>query len=114
MWRLNLGVDLRDRDRGVEDGGCPRRSNWRWGARRLVHELVRHGVAAVPSRVAVHRVVARHGLVEQRPQRRKCSDYRRRERDAPMALWQLGIVDAVMIDIGSASLAEAKVGDRGR
>ena len=86
-----------------------RREHPRWGARRLVHELGRHGLTAVPSRVTVHRVLVRHGLVERRPRRRQRSDYRRWERDAPMALWQLDIVGGVMIDTGSGGLAEVKV-----
>jgi transposase InsO family protein len=90
-----------------------RREHPRWGARRLVHELERQGVVAVPSRVTVHRVLVRHGLIQQRPRRRPRSDYRRWERDAPMALWQLDIVGGVMIDtsdgVGGGGLVEAKV-----
>jgi hypothetical protein len=54
-------------------------------------------------------VLVRHGLVEQRHRRRKRSDCRRWERDAPMALWQLDDVGGVMIDTCSASLAEPEV-----
>jgi transposase InsO family protein len=90
-----------------------RREHPRWGARRVVHELERQGVDPVPSRMTVHRVLVRHGLIQQRPRRRPRSDYRRWERDAPMALWQLDIVGGVMIDTsdetGGGGLVEAKV-----
>ena len=40
----------------------------------------------VPGRAAVHRMLARNGLVKPQEQQ-----YRRWERDAPMQLWQLDI-----------------------
>jgi transposase InsO family protein len=71
-----------------------RREHPRWGARRIAHELIRTGTA-VPSRITVHRVLARHGLVVPRSRRRKQDTYRRWERDKPMALWQIDIVGGV-------------------
>ena len=41
-----------------------RREHPRWGARRIGFELGQRGLAAVPGRATVHRVLARNGLVE--------------------------------------------------
>lgn len=40
-----------------------RRAHPRWGARRIARELARAGASSAPSRITVHRVLARHGLV---------------------------------------------------
>jgi signal peptidase I len=40
----------------------------------------------LPSRITVHRVLVRHGLVDERPRRRRREDYQRWERDRPMEL----------------------------
>jgi transposase InsO family protein len=75
-----------------------RREHPRWGPRRLVHELARAGrVHPVPSRMTVHRILVRHGLIEPGARRKKCADYVRWERPAPMALWQLDIMGSVLI-----------------
>jgi hypothetical protein len=60
--------------------------------RRLGHELGRSGVEPVPTRMTVYRILVRHGLVEPHQRGRRREDYKRWERDAPMALWQLDIV----------------------
>ena len=65
-------------DRSRRPGSCPhqvgpqveavvcelRREHPRWGPLRLVHELAKAGVAPVPSRMSVYRVLVRHGLVD--------------------------------------------------
>jgi transposase len=53
-----------------------RRKHPRWGARRLVWELGRRGVAPVPGRATVHRVLVRNGLVTPQAQEHK-RKYRR-------------------------------------
>ncbi|HEX5594703.1 MAG TPA: helix-turn-helix domain-containing protein, partial [Micromonosporaceae bacterium] len=59
-----------------------RRNHPRWGARRLVFELGRRGCPGpIPSRITVHRVLIRHGLVTPTPRRRSRQDYKRWERD---------------------------------
>jgi transposase len=63
-----------------------RRDHPRWGPVRLVHELARAGVAPVPSRMSVYRVLVRHGLVDPQPRKRPKDSYVRWEREAPMAL----------------------------
>jgi transposase len=59
-----------------------RRTHPRWGARRVLFELQRTGCPGpIPSRITVHRILVRHGLVNERPRRRRREDYRRWERD---------------------------------
>src|SRR3712207_2399759 len=61
-------------DSVVETAICEmRRDHPRWGARRIEHELARTTALPMPSRVTVHRILVRHGLID--PTRRK----RRRE-----------------------------------
>jgi transposase len=74
-----------------------RRTHPRWGVRRLVHELRRLGITALPSRSTVYRVLVRHGLVSAIARRRRREDYRRWERPGPMQLWQLDVMGSVMI-----------------
>jgi hypothetical protein len=40
-------------------------------------------------------VLVRHGLVDAVPRRRRRQDYLRWQREVPMGLWQLDIVDGV-------------------
>src|SRR4051812_7375623 len=80
--------------------GCElRRAHPRWGALRILHELMRAParVEPVPSRSTVNRILVRHGLVIGRARRRKRSDYVRWQRPAAMALWQLDIVYGPML-----------------
>jgi transposase InsO family protein len=86
-----------------------RRAHPRWGARRLVHELERAGVDPVPARTTVHRILIRHGLVVPTSRKRKRSDYRRWQRETPMALWQLDIVGGVLVRGSTGEVVEAKV-----
>ena len=58
----------------VEAGVCElRRAHPRWGALRIVHELMRGPAPPepLPSRATVHRILVRHGLVIARARRRK-------------------------------------------
>ena len=50
-----------------------RRAHPRWGAQRIVHELMRGPAPPepLPSRATVHRILVRHGLVIARARRRK-------------------------------------------
>src|SRR4051812_26105310 len=54
-----------------------RRAHPKWGAQRIVHELMRSPMPPasqpVPSRATVHRILVRHGLVVGRAQRKKRS-----------------------------------------
>jgi transposase len=82
----------------VETAVCElRREHPRWGASRLAHEPGRTGMEPVPSRMTVYRILVRHGLVELVRRGRRGEDYKRWERDDPMALWQLDIVGGVFL-----------------
>jgi transposase InsO family protein len=92
-----------------------RREHPRWGPRRLQHELGRSGRwPVVPARVTVYRVLVRHGLISPGSRRRRRQDYRRWERDAPMALWQLDIVGGVWLTDGTDAKVITGVDDHSR
>jgi transposase InsO family protein len=78
---------------------------------RIVHEIGRLGVVPVPSRMGVHRALVRHGLIE--PGRRR-REFRRWEREEPMALWQMDIVGGVFLADGSECKVVTGVDDHSR
>jgi hypothetical protein len=89
-----------------------RRAHQRWGAQRIVHELMRGPVPPepMPSCATVHRILARHGLVVTRARRRARSDYVRWQRPAAMQLWQLDIVHGPMlVDTATGEVREARI-----
>jgi transposase InsO family protein len=92
-----------------------RRTYPRWGARRLVFELGRRDCPGpIPSRITVHRVLIRHGLVVPTTRRRRREDYQRWERDKPMELWQLDIVGGVQLASGGEAKVVTGVDDQSR
>ncbi|MFE9692345.1 IS481 family transposase [Micromonospora sp. NPDC005806] len=92
-----------------------RRNHPRWGARRLVFELGRRDCPGpVPSRVPVHRVLIRHGLVHPASRRRRREDYKRWERSRPMELWQLDIVGGIRLADGGEAKVVTGVDDHSR
>ncbi|GAA3473676.1 hypothetical protein GCM10018965_082290 [Nonomuraea roseola] len=91
-----------------------RRKHPRWGPIRIVHEIDRLGIEPVPSRMSVYRALVRHGLVEPGRRRRKRQDYKRWERDAPMALWQMDIVGGVLLADGTECKVVTGVDDHSR
>jgi transposase InsO family protein len=92
-----------------------RRHHRRWGARRVLFELGRMRYPGpLPSRITVHRILVRHGLVDGRPRRRRREDYLRWERDRPMELWQMDIVGGVMLTDGSEAKVVTGVDDHSR
>jgi transposase len=92
-----------------------RRNHRRWGARRVLFELGRIGYPApLPSRITVHRILVRHGLVDERPRRRRREDYLRWERDRPMELWQMDIVGGILLADGSEAKVVTGVDDHSR
>jgi transposase InsO family protein len=95
----------------VEAAVCElRRAHPGWGPVRLVWELERAGVVPVPSRMSVYRALVRAGLIVPGKRRRRREEYRRWERAEPMALWQLDIVEGVLLADGvEGRLREAKV-----
>jgi transposase InsO family protein len=100
----------------VEAAICElRRNHPRWGARRIEFELGRNGCPVpVPSRITVHRVLIRHGLVVPTTRRRRRQDYQRWQREVPMELWQLDIVGGIMLASGSEAKVVTGVDDHSR
>jgi transposase InsO family protein len=91
-----------------------RREHPRWGPVRLVHELARAGVSPVPSRMSAYRALVRHGLVGPGARRRRKDIYRRWEREAPMALWQIDIVGGAFLADGTEAKIVTGVDDHSR
>jgi transposase InsO family protein len=89
-----------------------RRDHPRWGAQRILHELMRGPAPPerLPSRATVHRILLRHGLVVPRARRRKRSDYVRWQRPAAMQLWQIDVVYGPrLVDSSTGELREARI-----
>ncbi|MFE5816953.1 IS481 family transposase [Streptomyces sp. NPDC056479] len=91
-----------------------RRRHPGWGPRRLVHELERRGIAPVPSRATVYRVLVRNALVEPGVRKRRRSDYRRWERSAAMELWQMDIVGGILLAGGGECKMVTGIDDHSR
>lgn len=73
-----------------------RRTNPRWGARRIAFEIARTPVDAAPSRATVHRVLARNGLIRHQEQKHR-RKYKRWQRETPMHLWQMDLVGGIFL-----------------
>jgi transposase InsO family protein len=89
-----------------------RRAHPKWGALRILHELMRAPVAPepLPSRSTINRILVRHALVAGRARRRKRSDYVRWQRPAAMQLWQLDIVFGPrLVDPVTGELREGRI-----
>src|SRR5512133_2136885 len=70
-----------------------RRMHPRWGPRRIRAELAKQpeftdGTSRLPHRSSIYRILVRFDLLTVKPRRRKRSEYKRWQRDAPMELWQ--------------------------
>src|SRR5262249_44639816 len=90
----------------IEAAVCElRREHRGWGTVRLVHELAKVGVSLVLLRMSAYWALVRHGLVEPGARRRRTDIYRRWERAAPMALWQIDIMGGAILADGT----EAKI-----
>ena len=81
-----------------------RRHHPRWGPWRLVHELRRQGVAGIPGRTSIYRVLDRNQLIEPFARRRQRAVNRRWERSRPMELWQMDVVSFHLADATVVSL----------
>ena len=71
-------------------------------------------MAPVPSRISVHRVLVRRGLIEPAPRKRPRHSYLRWERDEPMALWQMDIVGGMFLADGTEAKVVTGVDDHSR
>jgi Homeodomain-like domain len=82
-----------------------RRAHPRWGPRRIRAELAKRpesldGRWRLPHRSSIYRILIRFDLLTIKPRRRKRSEYKRWQRDAPMELWQLDIVGSCFLTDG--------------
>lgn len=91
-----------------------RRQHRAWGARRIVVELARRGVAPLPSESGVYRALTRAGLIEPGARRRRRESWKRWERAAPMELWQMDVVGGIGLADGSTVKALTGVDDHSR
>ena len=102
----------------VETRVCElRREHPRWGPRRIAHELAAASTpdgSTPPGKSTVHRILRRHGLIEPGRRRRKRREYRRWERETPMALWQIDIVGGLMLADGTECKVVTGVDDHSR
>ena len=74
-----------------------RRQHPGWGPQRLRDELARRGIEPLPSRAAVYRLLVRNRLITPDSRRRRRA-WRRWERERPMQLWQLDLVELPLGD----------------
>jgi transposase InsO family protein len=101
----------------VETRVCElRREHPRWGPRRIAHELAVSAPdgSTPPGKSTVHRILRRHGLIEPGRRRGKRREYRRWQRETPMALWQIDIVGGLRLADGTECKVVTGVDDHSR
>src|SRR4051794_24482414 len=96
-----------------------RRAHPRWGPRRIRAELAKRpefadGTCKVPHRSSIYRILVRFDLLTVKPRRRKRSEYKRWQRDAPMELWQLDIVGSCFLTDGRELKVVTGIDDHSR
>jgi transposase InsO family protein len=96
-----------------------RRAHPRWGPRRIRAELAKrpefaNGTCRVPHRSSIYRILVRFDLLTVKPRRRKRSEYKRWQRDAPMELWQLDIVGSCFLTDGRELKVVTGIDDHSR
>lgn len=91
-----------------------RRQHHGWGPRRILHELGRRGVDPLPGRSSIYRCLKRHNLIELRRRKKRRDEFRRWERQHPMQLWQMDVMNGVLLDDGSDVKVVTGVDDHSR
>ncbi|OBK73382.1 IS481 family transposase [Mycobacterium sp. 1164985.4] len=91
-----------------------RRSRPYWGPRRLVFELTRRHITAVPSESAVYRALVRAQMIDPHLRDRRSRKWKRWERGAPMELWQMDVVGGFPLADGSCAKALTGIDDHSR
>ena len=91
-----------------------RRDHPGWGPSRIGWELERAGVVPLPGRSAIYRALIRHGLIVPGKRKRRREDYRRWERGAAMALWQMDVMGRVHLAGGSEVKVVTGINDHSR
>jgi transposase InsO family protein len=91
-----------------------RRKHPGWGPKRIEHELGRQGIDPVPSESSIYRCLRRHNLIALRRRKKRRDEYKRWERDRPMELWQMDIMQGVFLDDGTDLKVVTGVDDHSR
>lgn len=91
-----------------------RRGHPGWGPDRIRWQLGREGVAPLPSRSGVYRALIRNDLVAPKARKRRREDYRRWERGAAMALWQMDVVGRFHLADGTETKVVTGIDDHSR
>lgn len=91
-----------------------RREHPGWGPHRIEYRLRKLGVDPVPSRSSIYRCLKRHGLIELRRRRKRRDEFRRWQRERPMQLWQMDVMNGVMLDDGTELKIVTGVDDHSR
>src|SRR3954447_23709829 len=96
-----------------------RRAHPRWGPRRIRAKLAKRpqfadSTCRVPHRSSIYRILVRFDLLTVKPRRRKRSEYKRWQRDAPMELWQLDIVGSCFLTDGRELKVVTGIDDHSR
>ena len=91
-----------------------RRQHAHWGPISILHQLRLGGTEPLPSHMAVYRALSRHGLIEERRERKRLPTYKRWERGRPMELWQMDVVGGVLLTDGTECKVLTGVDDHSR
>jgi len=91
-----------------------RREHPAWGPRRILVELDRAGLARLPGRSTIYRILVRNHLIDPQRRRRRREDYRRWERSRPMELWQMDIMGRVRLRDGRELSVVTGIDDHSR
>jgi hypothetical protein len=77
-------------------------------------ELDRAGLARLPGRSTIYRILVRNHLIDPQRRRRRREDYRRWERSRPMELWQMDIMGRVRLADGRELSVVTGIDDHSR
>jgi len=91
-----------------------RRLHSHWGPITLRYRLIKAGIKAVPSHMAIYRCLVRHGLIDEDKRRKRLPAYKRWERGRPMELWQMDVVGGVLLADGTQCKVLTGVDDHSR
>jgi transposase InsO family protein len=91
-----------------------RRKHPGWGSIRIEDELKKKGIAGVPSDSSIYRCLKRHHLIELRRRKRRRDKFRRWERERPMELWQMDVMNGVLLDDGTELKIVTGIDDHSR
>jgi transposase InsO family protein len=91
-----------------------RRAHHRWGPVTILYWLGKKGIAPLPSRTTIYRVLVRNNLITPISRKRKRDSYVRWERDVSMELWQLDFIKGVFLADGTECKVVSGLDDHSR